>query len=257
MAVASSAFYDALAENYHLMFEDWDASINRQADALGPLLERELGGGRLRILDCACGIGTQALGLAARGHEVTGTDASAPAVDRAGREAFWRGIPLNVAVADMCSLAEIGDEHFDAVIAADNAVPHLLLDDQICEAARAMFSRLRPGGLVLISIRDYDRLLDERPSVQGPAFFQDGAFRRIVHQVWHWMDERTYTLHLYITRETPKGWECGHYVAVYRALRRDELTAVLGEAGFTAVRWLTPADSGFYQPLVLANRPAP
>jgi len=51
------AFYDALAENYHLIFADWEASIARQADVLAGLL-----GGARTVLDAACGIGTQALG---------------------------------------------------------------------------------------------------------------------------------------------------------------------------------------------------
>jgi glycine/sarcosine N-methyltransferase len=35
---------------------------------------------------------------------------------------------------------------------------------------------------------------------------------------------------------------------------RQELTAVLHQAGFVELRWLMPADSGFYQPLVLAPK---
>ena len=65
MADVVRDFYDQLAGNYHLMFEDWEASVARQAAALAPLLERECGPAvSVRVLDCACGIGTQALGLA-------------------------------------------------------------------------------------------------------------------------------------------------------------------------------------------------
>jgi ubiquinone/menaquinone biosynthesis C-methylase UbiE len=60
MAEGVKHFYDRLASNYHLIFEDWDASMKRQAAALGAILERECGmPSALRILDCACGIGTQ------------------------------------------------------------------------------------------------------------------------------------------------------------------------------------------------------
>src|ERR1700683_510550 len=50
------------------------------------------------------------------------------------------------------------------------------------------------------SIRDYDSLVQERPVVQGPAFFSDQGSRGIVHQVWDWSDERRYAFHLYIMR---------------------------------------------------------
>ncbi len=42
-AESVKGFYDQLAGNYHLIFEDWDASIRRQAAALGAILERECG----------------------------------------------------------------------------------------------------------------------------------------------------------------------------------------------------------------------
>ena len=69
--------YDQLADHYHLIFESWDASIARQAAAIGPILEKECGPARtIRILDCACGIGTQVLGLLRLGFAVSGCDLS-------------------------------------------------------------------------------------------------------------------------------------------------------------------------------------
>ncbi|MFD7620096.1 class I SAM-dependent methyltransferase, partial [Streptomyces sp. NPDC059802] len=65
-------FYDDLAHDYHLMFRDWDASIAYQAEVLGGLLRQSLGAGPHSVLDCSCGIGTQAIGLALAGHQVMG-----------------------------------------------------------------------------------------------------------------------------------------------------------------------------------------
>jgi len=50
-------FYDSMADHYHLIFEDWDASMRRQGAAIAKLLPppEEVG----LILDVACGIGTQ------------------------------------------------------------------------------------------------------------------------------------------------------------------------------------------------------
>ncbi|MDQ3319881.1 MAG: class I SAM-dependent methyltransferase [Actinomycetota bacterium] len=57
-----------------------------------------------RVLDPACGIGTQALGLAAAGYDVTATDVSERSVDRCAREAAARGLPVKTHVADLRSL---------------------------------------------------------------------------------------------------------------------------------------------------------
>ena len=249
------AFYNDLADHYHLLFQDWDRSITWQAGVLGPLLEKELAGTpSLRILDCACGIGTQALGLVARGHVVTGTDISGTAIDRARREAEQRGLAIRFATADMRDLSAIGDSPFDVVLAADNALPHLQTEVDLTRAVREICGKLREGGMFLATIRDYDDLIATRPTITPPAFFQDGEHRRLYHQVWDWSGDRQYTLHLYLTRETPQGWDCRHFVSNYRALLREELDATLHKAGFAGIRWLMPVDSGFYQPLVLARR---
>jgi glycine/sarcosine N-methyltransferase len=66
----SDTFYDELAESYHLIFDDWNAAIARQREVLAKLLPVAATG--KRVLDCACGIGTQTIGLAILGFSVEG-----------------------------------------------------------------------------------------------------------------------------------------------------------------------------------------
>jgi glycine/sarcosine N-methyltransferase len=253
MGYPTRTFYDDLAEIYHLMFPDWAQSVQRQAGILGPLIEREIPTGALRILDCACGIGTQTLGLAQRGHALVGVDLSEAAIGRARREAQQRNLSIQFRVADMNDLSSLSEAGFDLVIAVDNALPHLLNEQDLARAVQQIAGKLRPGGVFLASIRDYDHIVEQHPATPPPAFFQDGIHRRIYHQVWDWTGDRQYTVHLYITQETDAGWACRHFVSIYRALLREELTAILRQAGFVELSWLMPADSGFYQPLVLAH----
>src|SRR5215510_13806302 len=96
-------FYDSMAEHYHLIFEDWDQSMRRQAAAIAKLLSPPADAGP--ILDVACGIGTQSLALAALGYAVTGSDISAGEVARANREAVSRGLSCRFCVDDMRTLA--------------------------------------------------------------------------------------------------------------------------------------------------------
>ena len=91
--------YDQLAARYHLTFEDWETSIARQAVVLEGILLREAGGKLpIRVLDCACGIGTHSLGLAARGFDVEGCDISSGAIARARTEAETRGLKVPFSV---------------------------------------------------------------------------------------------------------------------------------------------------------------
>ena len=245
-------FYESLATRYHLIFEDWDRSIDRQSKVLGRLLNVQHGDRPLKILDCACGIGTQAIGFAKSGHKVTGSDLSEGAVTRARQEAEIRGLDISFIVSDMTSLSEIVEGTFDVVAAMDNALPHLSRD-QVRRALRAISSRLAQNGRFIASIRDYDELLNQRPTTQPPAFYGDSGQRRIVHQVWDWIDAERYIVHLYITEESNHGWTTHHFVSEYRCILRAELSNELESAGFKDVRWLMPGESGYYQPVVLAT----
>jgi SAM-dependent methyltransferase len=250
-------FYDQLASDYHLIFADWHASMRRQAAALDQLIRAALGDGPLTILDASCGIGTQAIGLAERGYRVHATDVSSAAVERASVEAAARGVALSVGVADLRTLDRQVDGQFDVVLSCDNSLPHLLSDADLRQAARGLWTKLRPGGLLLASIRDYDRILRERPGAELPRVFDDATGRRIVFQVWDWeADGETYQLHLFLLRETAGGWSTKHHATRYRALRRAGLGALLREAGLARVRWHQPEASGYYQPIVTARRPA-
>jgi SAM-dependent methyltransferase len=248
-----SSFYDELAEYYHLIFQNWDDSIERQAKVLGPLLASQGCGTPARILDCTCGIGTQAIGLATIGHRVVASDISSRAVDRARQEAQRRSLDITFHVSDMTSLEEVSENNFDAVMSMDNALPHLS-PAQLGQAARAITSKLKPNGLFVASIRDYDALILNRPAIHLPAFCGAPGNRRIVHQIWDWVDDRRYIVHLYITIESGRAWQAHHFVSEYRCLLREELTNLLREAGFTDIRWILPAESGYSLPLVLARR---
>jgi 2-polyprenyl-3-methyl-5-hydroxy-6-metoxy-1,4-benzoquinol methylase len=114
---------------------------------------------RPAILDCACGIGTQALGLALLGHSVHGTDISPVAVERARCEAAQLGVAVTFGVADMRTLDRDVGRVFDVVLAFDNSLPHLLGPADMQLAAHAIRRTLRPGGVFLASTRDYDAQL--------------------------------------------------------------------------------------------------
>ena len=251
----TAAFYDDLAERYHMIFGDWDAAVRRQGEALGRLIRAEMGPGPLSLLDCSAGIGTQAIGLALRGYAVHATDVSPRAIERARREADRFGVSMTFGVADFRTLNEQEAGAFDVVISCDNALPHLQSEEDLMLAARSIRSRLADGGLFLASIRDYDRVLRERPAATTPAVFDTPEGRRIYFQVWDWADDgRTYTVNLFLVDESGGVWETHHHETRYRAVLREELAQILREAGFREVVWRMPDESGYYQPIVTARR---
>ena len=128
--VSMSNFYDDLAPLYHLIHQDWDASILRQGEQLSALIKTEWPQSK-RVLDVSCGIGTQAIGLAQHGYSVTASDISANAITRAKREARARGAKAVFSVCDMRQAHEHHGNGFDVVISCDNSLPHLLTDNDL------------------------------------------------------------------------------------------------------------------------------
>ncbi len=248
-------FYERLAPDYHLIFADWQASVRRQGAVLDGVIRARLGAPPLSVLDCSCGIGTQAIGLALRGYTVHATDLSPAAVARAEREAVALGATITSSIADLRTLDRQVAGTFDVVLSCDNSLPHLLGDDDLSLAARGMWAKLRPGGLLLASIRDYDRLAAERPQSTTPAIHDGPGGKRVTFQLWEWdLDTPSYTLRLFILEEADGEWRTTHAATRYRALLRGELDSILHGAGFTDIRWHSPEESGYYQPIVTARK---
>jgi len=247
-------FYDDLAGFYHLLFDDWDAAVMRQAKSVDALLTMLAGSGRKRILDAACGIGTQAIGLALLGHDVRGTDLSGAAVMRARREAARLGATLKISVADMRSLSGYVAGPFDVVCALDNALPHLMTDEELTAALRESAAVLAPGGWFVASIRDHDRLIAERPRTTPLRLIDEPGGYRALFQVWDWWpDGSGYRLHQHIIQWRDGASQAHVFESEYRALTRAAVERGLAAAGFTEWRWLEAGDERFFQPVVAAR----
>ena len=244
-------FYDALAPWYHLVYRDWEATIAQQGDALAALLAAEWGDGVRRLLDVTMGVGTQALGLAARGYQVIGSDLSASSVRRAGAEATRRGLTLRGYVADVRALpARPGSA--DAVLACDNALPHLLSEDEIQVALGECLQCLRPGGGCVISLRDYGPAPasgTEEIKEYGNRVWEGRACR--LRQIWRWRGpiyDLTFELVAVgdsadvILRTPPTP---------YFAVPVARMAALMGTVGFTRVRRV---DGCLFQPVLVGTR---
>jgi SAM-dependent methyltransferase len=206
------------------------------------------------LLDCSCGIGTQAIGLALRGYDVHATDLSPKSVEQARRNAKKANVRLTFGVSDFRQLAAKVRGRFDVVLSCDNSLPHLLTEKDILAAARNIRRKLNPGGVFLLGIRDYDAILGLRPSGLPPILMKDKQGERIYVQSWEWDKLKpVYQFRLFLLTKKGTQWKTLCVTAKYRAWRRKELSALFLKAGFTVVRWLLPKDTGFNQPLAIAR----
>lgn len=245
-------FYDSMASHYDKLFLDWQAATREQAVILDKIF-RDNGFDRsARILDCACGIGTQAIGLAALGYSVTASDISEGELDQARERAMGNQVKIPFVRADFCALEERFPEQFDGIIAMDNALPHMLTHEALDTAIGSITDRLAPGGIFVASIRDYDALLLDKPPYSPPYIHRTETGQRVSFQTWQWEGE-CYRLTQYIL-EDEETLQAGKFVCEYRATTRAEMTDLLQKHGCTKVTWLFPEQTLFYQPIVVARK---
>lgn len=245
-------FYDELASHYDKLFLDWQDSTREQAEVLDRIFHAQGFERSARILDCACGIGTQAIGLAALGYPVTASDFSQGALAQAKMRADRNHVTLRLEQADFRTLADTFSERFDIVIAMDNALPHMLSSAALEAAVRSISERVLPCGIFVASIRDYDALLAKRPPYSPPYIHQTQTGQRVSFQTWNWEGDH-YQLTQYII-EDEKSLQVSKFQCEYRATRRAELTNHLLAHSFCEVSWLFPEETGFYQPIVIAKK---
>ncbi len=249
--MATAEFYSQLAPFYHLIFQDWETSIHRQAVALDSVIREFWGQDHRTILDVACGIGTQALGLAQLGYNVIASDLSPAAVDRAKYEAAQRGLSIAFSVADMRDAYNHHRRQFDVVMACDNALPHLLSDDALLAAFQAFYQCVRPGGGCLMSVRDYDK--EDCTGVQVKAYEVrvEGSIRYLLFQVWEFHG-LIYDLALYIVEDRGDANPATRVMrSQYYAVSVDKLMMLLRKAGFQKVQRL---DDRLFQPLIIGTK---
>jgi glycine/sarcosine N-methyltransferase len=249
-------FYDELADDYHLNYADWRRSVPRQGEVLDTLIQSSTVGAAVTVLDCTCGIGTQAIGLALRGYTVKGTDLSARSVERARREATAFGVEVAFDVADVRTMPEDPTGvAFDVVTSCDNSLPHLLTDADLALALARIHASVRPGGLIVIGIRDYDALRVERPRFTSPQVVDRDDQRTVLFQLWDWADDaETYTLTMFRHTMADGAWKTRTGATRYRALRRADLDRLVMAAGFVDLAWHVPDETGHHQPLLTARR---
>lgn len=248
----TQTFYDNLATQYDKLFQDWQTTVQEQAVILENLFAAHGFDRSARILDCACGIGTQSIGLAALGYSLTSSDISDAELAEAAQRAEENKVTIRFEHADFTALEEVFSEQFDVVIAMDNPLAHMLTRADMDTAIQSITSRIRSGGLFVSSFRDYDALPEEKPTYSPPYIHKTQKGQRVSFQTWDWEGD-VYHLTQYIIDDqgapTVSKFDCA-----LRAVRREELTDLLLAHGCREVVWKFPEETGFYQPIVIAKK---
>jgi SAM-dependent methyltransferase len=194
--------YDTIAAVYEFLVPDALLTPQGSADAFAAHLEPGA-----RVLDCACGTGTLAVGLALRGCEVVATDASPAMVARTRALAAAHGVDLGASACTWEQIPERGwERRFDVVFCVGNSLPHAVGRDGRRAALRAMASVLRPGGRLVVTSRTWERVRADGTRLQVASALVTRDGRRGL-PIYSWT--------------IPAGWDEPHFFDVAVALIDD------------------------------------
>lgn len=143
----------------------WDRLIgwDSRAEAENGFFERLLRNNNCRtVADIASGTGFHAIRLAHAGFDVTASDGAETMIKQTVRNAAGMDVELaDTRVVDWRELHQaFGSNKFDALVCLGNAFTHLFEEEARRTALESMRTVLRPGGLLILDHRNYDKILD-------------------------------------------------------------------------------------------------
>lgn len=234
MIVEARAFYDALGDDYDLMVS-WDERLRREE----PFFRKVFAAHGVRsVLDVACGTGMHAVAFARWGLRATGVDISSAMVARAREHAQEAGVNVTLSVAGFGGLADAlpgAAGTFDAVTCLGNSLPHLP-DDAALEAALAdMALMLRPGGVLVVQDRNYDRVLAERIRFMPITTRGEPGDETLFLRITDFLGADRLAFTIVTLRNRSGSWSCTATTTPLRGIERRTLERTLARTGFVDV----------------------
>lgn len=255
--VSVAELYDDIADVYSSYYADYAGAVQKQGKDLSNIIRGHIDTKMPRVLDCSCGIGTQAIGMRLNGCVVSGCDISPKSIDQARQNAGKFGVEdIDFQVADMRHIIDLYPARsFDAVVSCGNSLAHLLEDSDMDSMLAGARKLLRTGGVFLSALTDHE---DKEPRQENQ--FYDAHIKRtddgqktVNFQVWTWVKYPE----IYICDDYTINDATGQPNAVlkkvsapFRIWRREKLFALAEKHGFAGAAWLKPEDTGHHNPIL-------
>jgi SAM-dependent methyltransferase len=244
--------YDRFAAEYDWLATEQMVSGDLFWDRFGDRLDSLPSGAR--VLDCACGTGYNALALVQHGFTVTASDVS-EAMFLEARHRLG-----DQAAVHRCAWGDLPDlfrEPFDAVICTGNSLIHAGDESGMTNALKGMAGTLRPGGLLLLDTRNWERMRREQPRLQVPHPPRvRGVHAAVSVYSWHWPGtwKEPHRLEILVILSDEHRTTASQTEITFYPFRFSELTQRLKHAGFEIECHNYQIGTDFYE--VTARRSA-
>lgn len=203
----------------------------RMVSYLESLFQRHGIGGR-SLLDVACGTGTLACAMAAKGWEVIGVDASAAMLAQARAKADERGLAVRWEQQDMRTLQL--DRRVAVTTCFYDSLNYMLTSDDLVKAFRAAHQSLEPGGWYLF---DMNTAYCFASQWDGDAYVHESSDLTVLISGAY--DEWRQRVHATVTWFERQGelWAKGSEDHIEQAYPPEQIATHLQDVGFSIEGW--------------------
>lgn len=232
-----SSQYSKISRHYEYWFKSsWPEPAYVQGAALERVIASQGLTGKLRVLDLTAGVGTQAIGMALRGHDVTALDISEGQVARGQAEAMKLSpdMPLHYVLGDATNPQDYVDQTpYDVIFSFGNSLPLLGSIDALRKSMAGSYGLIKDGGLVIISMRDHSHLRSCQPHFIGSGPVDIDGKKGVWVETAEWLPEGDrYKSHITFVLTSPAHEEYYYPFPPLAAVTKDEFLAVLQSVGF-------------------------
>ena len=190
------------------------------------------------------------MSLALEGFQVYGSDISRKEITFAQKEASRRGLNIEYQIADCKNLSKVFSQKFDAIIAMDNAMPHLLCEENFIVALKSIYNQLKDNGVFLASLRNYNEILKTKPiNAYPPRRKYTSSATYTILKMWNWEGDIC-TSDQYVIEDTKNEHRIYYNTYKQWAITKETLLTICKKIPFRQIYWLSESDTNYYQPIL-------
>jgi glycine/sarcosine N-methyltransferase len=222
MADTQNNFYSSISKYYSEIFPYNPAQLQFASKNFGGLDGK-------KVLDIGCATGELAFQMAKGGAFVTGIDLNKDLLEKAENEKVHPNLTFQK--GDMLQLKkDFRPKEFDVVLCFGNTLVHLPSSELILEMLKDVYDILKPGGVFLLQILNYDYILSE-PIAELPLIETEN----IKFVRYYGFDKNRLSVDFKTELHLKKEGEVIFNETPLLALKSNELKNLLEKTGFESI----------------------
>lgn len=223
--MTDTVMFDDLSDIYDLMIS-WKDRLKREKPFFKSVFKRfEV----KRVLDVACGTGMHAAAFHDWGYYVTAADISGKMIEKARANVGNRPIEfIQVGFEDVDKIQSM----FDAITCLGNSLPNVLTDVELEDCLFAMYNAILPGGILVIHINNYDRIMTLKERFMPLASAVVEKVNYIFVRFFDFRDDDLLNFNLVTLKGASRNWMMKDMSSIQRPLTKNLLADMLTKVGF-------------------------